>query len=65
MFNIFIFLDTLGNICQCKEIMKHSVELNVSLTPAQQSQFISLMLNNKHSQLINKEVTATIFKLMF
>lgn len=60
-----IFLDTLGNVCQCKEIMKHSIDLNVPLTQAQQSRLINMVLNIKHPQHINKEVTATIFKLMF
>lgn len=59
------FLDILGNVRQCKEIMKHSIELNVPLTQAHQSQLINMMLKNKCSQQINKEVTATIFKLMF
>lgn len=64
----FIFiniLDTLGKVCQCKEIMKHSIDLNVPLTQAQQSQLINMVFNNKHPQQINNEVTKTIFKLMF
>lgn len=55
----------LGNVCQCKEIMKNSIELNVPLTQAQQLQLINMVLNNKQPRQINKEVTATIFKLMF
>lgn len=63
---VFIYiLDTLGNVRQCKEIMKHSIELNVPLPQAQQSRLIHMVLNNKHQQKINKEVTAIIFKLMF
>lgn len=54
-----------GKVQQCKEIMKHSIELNVPLTEAQQSQLINMVFKNKQSQKINKEVTATIFKLMF
>lgn len=60
------FLDILGNVRQCKEIMKHSIELNVPLTQAQQSKLINMVLDNKcPTQQIDKEVTATIFKLMF
>jgi len=66
MYIYFIYiLDTLGNIRQCKEIMKHSIELNVPLPQAQQSRLIHMVLNNKHQQKINKEVTEIIFKLMF
>jgi len=45
--------------------MKHSIELNVPLPQAQQSRLIHMVLNNKHKQKINKEVSAIIFKLMF
>ncbi|XP_025205696.1 uncharacterized protein LOC112602000 [Melanaphis sacchari] len=62
---LFEYYYTLGNVSQCKEIMKHSIEFNVPLTEAQQSRLINLVFNNKHQQKINKEVTATIFKLMF
>lgn len=63
--SMFEYYYTLGNVSQCKEIMKHSIELNVPLTEAQQSRLIRMVFNNKHQQKINKEVTATIFKLMF
>ncbi|XP_060848843.1 uncharacterized protein LOC132928292 [Rhopalosiphum padi] len=63
--SLFEYYYTLGNVRQCKEIMKHSIELNVPLTEAQQSRLINKVFNNKHQQKINKEVTATIFKLMF
>ncbi|XP_001945797.2 uncharacterized protein LOC100159789 [Acyrthosiphon pisum] len=63
--SLFEYYYTLGNVRQCKEIMKHSIELNVPLPQAQQSRLIHMVLNNKHQQKINKEVTAIIFKLMF
>lgn len=63
--SLFEYYYTLGNVRQCKEIMKHSIELNVPLTQAQESRLIHMVLNNKHQQKINKEVTAIIFKLMF
>lgn len=62
---IYFFLDTLRDVRQCKEIMNHSIEMNVPLTQAQQSQLINMVLKNSHPRPINKEVTATIFKLMF
>lgn len=62
---MFTFSDTLGNVRQCKEIMKHSMTLNVPITQKQQSQLINMVLKNKKPQQINKEVTETIFKLMF
>lgn len=64
--SLFEYYYLLGNVRHCKEIMKHSIELNVPLTQAQQSQLINMMLrNNKRPRQINKEVTSIIFKLMF
>ncbi|VVC38583.1 Hypothetical protein CINCED_3A015393 [Cinara cedri] len=63
--SLFEYYYMLGNVRQCKEIMKNSFELNVPLTQVQQLQLINMVFKNKQPRQINKEVTATIFKLMF
>lgn len=55
----------MGNVRQCKEIMKNSIKLNIPLSQVQQFKLVNMVLGNKQSQQIKKEVTATIFKLMF
>ncbi|XP_050523214.1 uncharacterized protein LOC126895420 [Daktulosphaira vitifoliae] len=63
--NLFDYYYVKHNVKQCTEIMKHSLEINVPLTDLQHSQLINMLLHNKKFQHINKDVTATIFKLMF
>ncbi|XP_050423685.1 uncharacterized protein LOC126835258 [Adelges cooleyi] len=63
--HLFNYYYIMQNVRQCKEIMKHSIELNIPLTNIQQSQLINMVFKNKQPKQINKDVTTTIFKLMF